>query len=91
MLATVVEQAVVAKWGIAVRGSRLAFLVDFLKDWAAAGVYLDEVKIIEVKNYEETSFAPSGNIPLNAPSGAGPRIQPDHGSSGQGNQLAAAI
>jgi hypothetical protein len=26
------------------RNRRLAFLMDFLQDWAAAGVYLDEVK-----------------------------------------------
>jgi hypothetical protein len=44
MLATVVERAMVAKWEIANRGSRLAFLMDFLQDWATASVYLDEVK-----------------------------------------------
>jgi hypothetical protein len=50
-----------------------------------------KLTMIEVKNYEKASFTAPGNIPLNAPSGAGPKFQPGHGAGGQGNQLAAAI
>ena len=68
------------------RNRWLAFLMDFLQDWAVAGVYLNEVK-----NYEKTSFTPFGNIPLNVPSGAGPGFQRENRPGDQGKQLAAAI
>jgi hypothetical protein len=41
-----------------------------------------KLKIIEVINYEKTSFTPPGCIPFNVPSGAGQRFQPDYRPGG---------